>query len=329
MYDVITVGSNTLDVFVHTDAELIKNLKKGNKKKDELLAYPLGSKIIITDLEFHVGGGGTNTAASFKNLGLKTAYLGKIGHDENGVKILRELHKLNIEFIGSFGNQSGYSVILDSVAHDRTILTHKGANDNFRYREIDKTKLKTKWFYFSSMTGASFDLLKSLARYAQKNNIDIAFNPSNYLATKGLIELAPLLGATKILIFNKEEAQILTKKRTINDAFKSLKKIIKPNGLIVITDGDKGAYAYEGNKLMHAYPKKVKILETTGAGDAFASAYTSAIIANKTLKEALKTGMIQAESVIQCKGAKNKLLNKKEMAQTLKKDRRKIITKEI
>ena len=331
MYDVITVGSNTLDAFVRTDAKPIRVHKPGdNKKNDKLcLAYPLGAKILITNLDFHLGGGGTNTAATFKKLGFKIAYLGKIGHDENGVKILHELNKLNIEFIGSFGKSSGYSVILDSIAHDRTILTHKGSNDNFRYGEVDKTKLKTNWFYFSSMMSSSLELLKSLARYAKKNKIKLAFNPSEYLVVKGREELKPILDATDILVFNREEALILSGKKTIEDAFKLLKKIIKQEGIVIITDGPRGAYAYNGEVMLHAHPKNVKILETTGAGDAFASAFTAGIIRELNLKTALKMGMIQAESVIQSYGAKNKLLNNHEMFDAIKKDRRKIITKKI
>lgn len=331
MYDVITVGSNTLDVFVHTDAKLVNVHKPGTKKKDDelCLAYPLGAKILVTNLEFHLGGGGTNTAASFKKLGFKTAYLGKIGHDENGMKIINELNKLNIEFIGEFGKSSGYSVILDSIAHDRTILTHKGSNDNFQFREVNKKKLKTKWFYFSSMMSSSLELLKSLARFAKKNDIKLAFNPSNYLVVKGKKELKTILDATDILIFNKEESFILSEKNDINSAFKELKKIIKPNGLIAITDGPRGSYVFDGTKLIHMYPKKIKIEETTGAGDAFASGFTSAIMWGKDMKTALRTGTIQAESVIQCRGSKNKLLNKKEMIDAIRKDRRRTIEKNI
>ncbi len=331
MYDVITVGSNTLDVFVLTDAKLVRIHKPGTKKKDDelCLAYPLGAKILITNLDFQIGGGGTNTAASFKKLGHKTAYLGKIGHDENGVKILHELNKLDIDFIGAFGKESGYSVILDSKAHDRTILTHKGSNDNFKYKEVNKKKLRTKWFYFSSMMSSSLELLKSLARLAKKNKIKLAFNPSEYLVIKGKKELKPVLDATNLLIFNKEEATLLSKKKKLEESFKDLKKLIKPEGIVIITDGPRGVYLYDGEKMMHVYPTKVKLLETTGAGDAFASGFTSAVINNETIEVALRTGMIQAESVIQCRGAKNKLLSKREMQKALKKDKRKIITKKI
>jgi ribokinase len=74
MYDVITVGSATVDVFVKTEAELIEITKKGSE--EELIAYPTGSKILIQQLDFKIGGGGTNTAVAFARLGLKTAYLG-------------------------------------------------------------------------------------------------------------------------------------------------------------------------------------------------------------------------------------------------------------
>ena len=89
MYDVITVGSNTLDVFAKTDSELIEI--KTKNFTEELLAYPLGSKILIKELDFMIGGGGTNTAVAFSRLGLKTGYLGKIGKDENGLKIFNNM----------------------------------------------------------------------------------------------------------------------------------------------------------------------------------------------------------------------------------------------
>ncbi len=98
MYDVITVGSATVDVFAHTESELITI--KTSHGKEELIAYPSGSKILIDRLEFKIGGGGTNTAVSFSHLGLKTAYLGKIGNDENGEKVLKLLKKEKIDFVG-------------------------------------------------------------------------------------------------------------------------------------------------------------------------------------------------------------------------------------
>ena len=94
-YDIITVGSNKVDVFAKTDSELIEI--KTRTHTEELLAYPVGTKILIEELEFMIGGGGTNTAVAFSRLGFKTGYLGKIGKDENGLKVFKLLKKEKVE----------------------------------------------------------------------------------------------------------------------------------------------------------------------------------------------------------------------------------------
>ena len=77
MYDVITVGSSTIDVFADVESEEIKIKTKDGE--EELIAYPAGSKILIKELNFLTGGGGTNTAVAFSRLGLNVAYLVKWG----------------------------------------------------------------------------------------------------------------------------------------------------------------------------------------------------------------------------------------------------------
>jgi len=331
LYDVITVGSNTIDVFVKTDVKVVHKHHAKSKKvnADEFcLAYPVGEKILINHLEFQVGGGGTNTAVSFARLGLKTAYLGKIGDDENGVKVFRLLKKEKIKFIGPLGKSNGYSVILDSIKEDRTILTHKGCNDSLSKEELHKSFLKTKWFYFSSMIGKSLETLKFLATYAKNSGIKLAFNPSSYLTKKGPEHIKEILQATNVLIMNKEEGCYLTNTKNINSILKKLKKYA--TDYVVITDGAKGAYCFDGKKRYFGAPKKnIEIHETTGAGDAFASAFVAGLIRKKDIKTAMKKAFIQAESVIQAYGAKNDLLTNKKIIALLKKDRRKIEIKNM
>jgi len=165
MYDVITVGSATVDVFANTKySELIK-IKTSAEKEIDLLAYPSGSKILIKDLRFTTGGGGTNTAVALSRLGHKVGFLGKLGCDENADFILKKLKEGGVDFLGVCGKEiGGYSVILDSIEHDRTILAYKGVNDNLKFKEVDLKKLKTKWFYFSAMLNESFKTLEKIAK---------------------------------------------------------------------------------------------------------------------------------------------------------------------
>lgn len=316
MYDVITVGSATLDVFAKTKSELIRI--ETPTTEEELIAYPSGSKIIMTHLEFMTGGGGTNTAVSFSKMGLKTAYLGKVGRDENGNKILEQLKKEKVDFVGvREKGMSGYSIILDSIKEDRTILVYKGVNDNLKFSEINLNKLKTKWFYFSSMMKESFKTLEKLSDYARKNKIKAAFNPSSYLAEKGAAFLKKVLSNTNVLILNKEEAELISGKGKTNSLLKSLHKL-GPE-ITIITDGKKGVFASDGKKSYVVKPHKVKVHETTGAGDAFASGFVSGLIKKNDVKFALKLGLANAESVVCRYGAKNGLLKYNDALKKIKK----------
>jgi len=80
----------------------------------------------------------------------------------------------------------------------------------------------------------------------------------------------------------------------------------------VITDGKKGAHAYNGINTYKITPGKQKIVETTGAGDAFASGVTAGLIIKKDLEYALKLGQAEAENVIMHIGAKENLLTRKD-----------------
>jgi len=326
MYDVITVGSSTIDVFAKTQSELIKIMTATSE--EDLIAYPSGSKILITKLDFMVGGGGTNTAVSLSRLGHKVAYLGKLGNDINADKITRVLKKEKIRFIGVKGKEkSGFSVILDSIEDDRTILTYKGANNNLKFSEIDKKNLKAKWFYFASMVSHSFEALKQIAKYAEENNIKIVFNPSNYQAEKGTSALKEILRRTEILILNDEEAALLVGKGSVNEMLKKL-RLHSPN-IVIITQGKKGASAYDGKSIYFVKPPKTKIAETTGAGDAFASSFLSGIIKKNDIEFALKLAIVNSLSVIQNTGAKNILLTYKDALKAMRKYRIKIIRKKF
>jgi ribokinase len=325
MYDVITVGSATVDAFARTDSELIKI--KSIHHEEELIAYPCGSKILMSELIFLTGGGGTNVAVSLSRLGHKVAYLGKIGNDINGKIVQETLKKERVKFIGSVDRKhlTGYSVILDSLEGDRSILAHKGANNFLNYDNIDKKRLQAGWFYFSSMMDESYTTLEKLSDYAVKNGIKIAFNPSNYLAEKGAIFLGALLRNTEILVLNKEEAQLIVKKRDIPQLITGLMEL-GPK-VVVITDGKSGAFTLHDGYQYHVIPEEVTPVETTGAGDSFASGFLSGWMRSKGVEYSLQLGVTIAQSVIQHVGAKTGLLTEKDAAEKMRTTDLKVVKK--
>lgn len=320
MYDVITCGSAVVDVFVmtHTDNVLVHGKKE--------IAYPLGTKILIKDKHVMVGGGGTNTATCFARLGLKVGFLGCLGNDVDADYILKSLKSEKIDFIGYKTDKfkTGYSVVLDSQNDDRTILTYKGANNELDYKRIKIPR--TKWIYSSSLVDKSFETLKKIAKYAKKNKIMFAFNPSSYQAKQGISKLKDVLSCSDLLVFNKEEAQELTGIK--GDYPVLIKKIIPHlalNATLIITDGAKGAVLYNSKNALRMFPPKFHICETTGAGDSFSSSYLSYKILGKDDRTALIAAMENAKSIISHLGGKNNLLNKKDLDISIKNSKTKII----
>ena len=302
MYDIITIGSATIDVFLKTRREIRNH---GNHRD---ICYHLGDKILVDNINIATGGGGTNSAVAFSRLGLKTAYLGILGSDIHAQIILEELKKENVSFLGKIkkGN-SGYSVILPSH-NDRTILTFKGINDDLELKDIDLNKIMCKWLYISTMMGKSFKTIISIVKHAKKNNINVALNISSYLAERGVKKLSKILKNTDILIINKEESLLLTNKLSIKESLEVLSNYI--NGIVVVTDGKMPIHAFDGKKLFIKKIISLKPLNTTGAGDAFSAGFVYGIIKGKNIDGALSFGHKEAYSVLMHQGAKTGLLRK-------------------
>lgn len=310
-YDVITVGSGVLDAFIET----------GIDEKNGMFCFPAGTKVQIKDLSFATGGGGINSGICLSKLGLKVGFLGKLGKGHNSQIILRELKKNKIDFLGIQGNErTGYSAILESNNKNRVVLTYKGANDNLKQSEINLHKLKTEWFYFTSMRGASFITQIKIAEFAHKKGIKVAFNPSSYQTKLGVKHIIPLIKNINVLTLNKEEARMLVKK---GDIYKGL-KALGPK-IIIVTDGSRGGCVYDGQFIYKYRPDKVKVADPTGAGDAFGSSFIAGLIKLGNIEKAINVAMANAESLIQKKGAHNGLLSWKEIEENIKKREHRLI----
>ena len=123
---------------------------------------------------------------------------------------------------------------------------------------------------------------------------------------------------------NKEEAELLTKhKGSIKELLIELYKLTKSE-YIVVTNGSWGAMALYNNKFYYVPAKKLRVVDSTGAGDSFASTFTAMINQGFPIEEALRIAIINAESVIMHIGAKNGLLRMNDLLKRAKKDKRRI-----
>ena len=322
MYDVITLGSATQDVFLRG-----KHLKEKEEKKvvtEKGIVLKLGSKIPVDEVRFSSGGGGTNSAFTFQKQGFKVAYIGKVGLDGAGKNIKEEIkdNKISTEFICSDKKlRTNYSVII-STENDRTILVYKGASGNLEKKEIPWKRVKTKWFYIAPLYGKTISIWEEVLKYAKKNNIKVAVNPSKDQLSLPKKKLEKLLGLSDVLILNQEEASLATgilanKEDQILKAMNSL-----VGGIVIITKGMLGVVVSDGKfsyKAKTILGRSKKIIDRTGAGDSFGSGFVTGMMKAKSelskndiLKYALQFGSANASACIQSIGAKNGLLKKNE-----------------
>jgi len=326
MFDVVTFGSATRDIFVRSkDFKIIESLDFVTGKG---LAINAGSKVYVDELIFASGGGGTNTAATFTSQGLKVAYVGLVGNDSSGKEVVAELKKLGViyDFIkDTDGADTPVSIILSAPKRERSILVYEGASHLLTKEDILWEKIKSaKWFYISGLSGESSKVFPEIINFAKpqrktpgflrgkENNIKLAVNPGHDQLTKDLNLLKSLLNKIDILIVNQEEASIITgiDYQNEEELFKKLDELV--DGIVVMSKGPDGVAVSDGKVIYRAGIPNSGYVDRTGSGDAFGSGFVSAIMQGKSIELAIQLGTANATSVVQKIGAKNGILKKGE-----------------
>jgi len=312
MKDVVTFGSAAWDVFMKIGG--FKSLKSKKFVSKTGICFNLGSKIDVDDIYFSSGGGGTNTAVTFANQGLRTSFLGKIGSDLAGAEIIKELNEYNVNtglIFKTNKRPTNYSLIF-KAKKDRTILAYRGAAELLDRRDIPFERLKkTKWFYLAPLSGGLAKLTKNIINFAYRNNIKIAFNPGNSQLSLPKKELKAVIGKVNVLLLNQEEASILTgiDYHKEEEIFKEIDDICP--GIAVMTKGAEGLTISDGKHLFSTDGTKNNIIDNTGAGDAFGSGFVSGLIKTKgDIEKSIQLGMGNSVSCLRSWGAKAGLLKK-------------------
>lgn len=312
MYDIISIGDATLDTFVKLkEASVIESPDKSKR----FLCLSYADKIPIESLDQQIAGNAANNAIGSARLGLKAAFYSIIGDDETGGKIKQKMKKegVSLRYLKvDKGKSSNYSVVLNFNA-ERTILIYH------LDRSYSLPKFSpTRWIYYTSVGKNHIKLNNEIVKFVKKNGTKLGYNPGTHQINKGLESMKPLLKLTEVLFVNKEEAESLVGRHA---GIKPLLLALYRQGprIVVITHGSHGSYAYNGEKFwtMGIFP--VKVIEMTGAGDAFSTGFMASMVAGNTIPEAMRWGTANSASVITKVGPQAGLLHKNEMAKFLKK----------
>jgi len=314
MFDVITFGSATRDIFVRSKD--FKILDSSEFVTGKAIAIGAGSKVKVDELIFASGGGGANTAATFALQNLETAYVGLVGDDPGGREIVRELEDFGVRtaFVKVTSRaKTPYSIILSAPREERSILVFEGASHLLNKKDIPWDKIKeTKWIYIAGLSGESAKVFEPLVNFAAENQIKLAVNPGRDQLGEDLDVLKSLLNKINILIVNQEEASLVTgvDYKEEEELFKKFDELVP--GIAVMSKGPEGVAISDGEKIYRAGIPRSDYVDRTGSGDAFGSGFVSVVVRGGSIEEAIQLGTANATSTIQQIGAKNGLLRKGE-----------------
>lgn len=325
--DCLVIGGATEDVMFYTDESvIIKNPNAKDITRQKLIAFEYGAKIPSQAAYFTMGGGGQNVAVALSKLGLRVSLLTAVGGDGVAEEIRQNLKTNGVyeSLVKIYPkDRSSFSFIINTgTFREHVIFTYRGANYVMQINPADLKKIKTNWFYLTSLQGDYWKSnLQNIFKVASLSNIKISWNPGGVQLASGYKYLSRYLKQTEILHLNKDEAIELVlsygKKVTNIEKLLITSKTWGPK-LVVITDGPNGAYAFDGKKIYYRKAPNTKGINTTGAGDSFCSAFVWGIIKYQDVKLALQAGIINSNSVITEIGAQNGLLTNKQIRKELK-----------
>ncbi|MDP3710610.1 MAG: carbohydrate kinase family protein [bacterium] len=317
-YDFIAIGDTVTDAFIHLeDPSAHVDLDHGVREICMRFADKIPYKEVVV---VPAVGNSANAAVSAARLGIKSALVTNLGDDYFGKECLDALNseKVSAEFIKSHKDfKTNYHYVLWYDA-ERTILVKHEA---FPY---DLPDINTpKWVYLSSLGSSTEDFHGKIEKYLNDHPaIKLAFQPGTFQMKMGKEKLGGIYKRSNIFFCNREEAQRILEKPEENDIKKLMQGVAELGPkIVVITDGTKGAYTYDGKEALYIteYPDPKPPYERTGAGDAFASAFTVALVLGLDIRTALQWGPINSMSVVQKVGAREGLLSRDELEDYLKK----------
>jgi ribokinase len=275
-----------------------------------LLCLNYADKIPIKATHQTIGGNAANIAIGGKRLNLKTAIYTELGNDFNGQVVKKELQKNRVDcrLVKMLKKQDTRFSIVLSYASERTILSSQ-----FKRNYQPPNFLPTQWLYYTSLSAGFEKIQDKITAHLKKHpQTKLAVNPGSYQMRKNPKKFQQILPLTDLLFINKEEAELIAGKKANS---RQLIKLLQKKGVknVVLTDGTAGSFASDNDKIYFAPASPLKAVEKTGAGDAYAAGFLSAIIKKKNVPLAMKWGTINAGSVIQKIGAQAGLLTEKQM----------------
>jgi len=305
---IIGIGNAIVDVICKVNDDFLTNnklTKSTMKLVDESEFKKLLSNLKIE--ETVSGGSVANTIVGLSQLGDKVGFIGKVSNDELGGKYEEGLKKENVKYFYSKKKEilpTGTCLILITPDSERTMCTFLGTAGKINENDINTNAVKNSEILF--LEGYLWDEGEPKKAFdkAMQNSNKVAMSLSDLFCVERhkphFLDLVK--NKLDITFANEQEIMSLINTKSFNEVIKFSKQLKK---LIIITRGEKGAAAIQGNEVVECeIQKNLKIVDLTGAGDLFAAGFLHGHVNNLSLKESLNKGTEMSSKIIQKIGAR-------------------------
>jgi ribokinase len=252
------------------------------------------------------GGSAANTTVGLARLGCSVGFIGKVGCDKEGDLLLAVFCEEGVDTSGVVRAKHGKSGSVMGFVDEkgaRALYIDAGVNDTITLDEVNVEYVsQARFLHLTSFVGEkSFQTQKKLLE-TLPNTVKVSFDPGALYARRGLVQLEPIIKKSYVLMPNAVELELLTGK---TDYCKGADFLIgKGAKIVAVKLGGDGCYVTDGHERHLVKAIKVKVVDTTGAGDAFCAGFLYGLLNDKSLNECGKLGNFVASRCIMKMGAR-------------------------
>ena len=309
MKKILGIGSALVDILTQIPNEQLLqelNLPKGSMTYvDAQTSVEIGKKLAYLGSQMASGGSTANTMSGLARLGIETGFLSKIGKDEVGEFFKKQMTDSRVKpLLLTTDTPSGRVIAMVTPDGERTFATCLGAAAEMCADDIH-TDLLDGWdiFYVEGYLVANPPLLEKALDTAHAKGMTIAMDMASYNEVQKHRDLLLRLLEDRldIVFANEQEAKALT---GLEDPEAALHYIAERCQIAVVKVGAKGAYVQRGNEIVTIPPMEANVVDTTGAGDMWASGFLAGLVKGENLQKCGMMGAIVAKNIIEVVGAK-------------------------
>lgn len=255
----------------------------------------LGKEKLVEGMTLTLGSSSAILASNASALGTGVGFVGRIGADEFGAFILDRLRarKLDVRHVTRSSLPTGITVIF-TTEDDRGMLTYPGAMWDLKLDDIPWDYVRSarhlhlsSYYLQKGLRPDCAELFRRTKEMGLSTSLDTNWDPDEEWGR----ELLDVLGHVDIFLPNREEALLISGRRTLDEALVFFADLVD---VIVVTCGADGVRARRGENLYHVPAPEVTVIDAVGAGDTFNAGFLNRHLAGDPLDACLRHGVLAA-----------------------------------